>query len=133
SNLNTLPDYLSFVLRVVLVFAVAFEIPLFVVLLNLAGVVKGRQLGTARPWIIVGLFVFAAVATPTTDPITMLSLAVPMVVLFAASEVIARLVDRRRERARTEGDYAAYDDDQPSPLEDETRPEDDVASRLDED
>ncbi len=66
-----------------LVFGIAFEIPLFVIMLNLAGVVSGKQLGKYRPWIILGTFVFAAVATPSTDPFSMLILAVPMLVLFA--------------------------------------------------
>ena len=52
----------------VLVFGIAFEIPLFVVMLNLAGVVSGKALGRYRPWIVIGTFVFAAVATPSTDP-----------------------------------------------------------------
>jgi sec-independent protein translocase protein TatC len=85
-----------------------------VILLNLAGVVKGRQLGENRPWIIIGTFVFAAVATPSTDPVSMLFLALPMTVLFGISEVIARVLDRRR--AGTEGDYDAYDDDETSDL-----------------
>jgi sec-independent protein translocase protein TatC len=50
---------------------------------------------------VVGTFVFAAVATPSTDPFSMLMLAVPMTVLFFVSELIARLVDRRRRREAT--------------------------------
>lgn len=114
TNLVELNGYLSFVLRILLVFGVAFEIPLFVVLLNLAGVIRARHLARWRAWIIFGTFVFAAVATPSTDPITMLLLATPMVVLFLISEVIARLVDRRR--GRDVDDYADYDDDQVSPI-----------------
>jgi sec-independent protein translocase protein TatC len=117
SNLVELSGYLSFVLRMLLVFGVAFEIPLFVVLLNLAGVVSGRQLGEHRPWIIVGTFVFAAIATPSTDPISMLFLALPMTMLFFISEVIARLVDRRRRSRNPEGAYEAWDDDEVSPIE----------------
>jgi sec-independent protein translocase protein TatC len=117
SNLVELSGYLSFVLRMLLVFGVAFEIPLFVVLLNLAGVVSGRQLGEHRPWIIVGTFVFAAIATPSTDPISMLFLALPMTMLFFISEVIARLVDRRRRSRNPEGGYEAWDDDEVSPIE----------------
>ena len=83
-------------IRVLLVFGIAFEIPLFVVLLNLAGVVRARHLARWRAWIIFGTFVFAAVATPSTDPITMVILAVPMAILFLISEVICTLVDRRR-------------------------------------
>ena len=81
-----------------LVFGIAFEIPVFVVMLNLAGVVSGKTLGRYRPWIIIGIFVFAAVATPSTDPFSMLMLAIPMLILFIISEVIARLVDRARGR-----------------------------------
>ena len=91
--------YLSFLIRMMLVFGVAFEIPLFVVMLNLAGVVSGKTLGAYRPWNVIGTFVFAAVATPSTDPFSMIFLAVPMALLFLVSEVIARAVDRRRARA----------------------------------
>jgi sec-independent protein translocase protein TatC len=115
TNLIELNDYLSFVIRVLLVFGVAFEIPLFVIMLNLAGVVKARQLARWRGWIIFLTFVFAAVATPSTDPITMLLLAFPMVVLFLISELIARVIDRRRGRDR-DPDYAEFDDDETSPI-----------------
>lgn len=94
--LLNLGDYLSFMLRTVLVFGAAAQIPLVVILLNRIGIVSARQLAAARPWTIVGIFVFAAVATPSTDPLTMLFLAVPMTVLYLVSEVIARLTERRR-------------------------------------
>jgi sec-independent protein translocase protein TatC len=106
-------EYFSFFSRMLLVFGVSFEIPLFVVLLNLAGVVSGRTLGRYRPWIVLGTFVFAAIATPSTDPFSMLMLAIPMVALFMVSEVVARLVDRRRNRVS----YAGLDDDEASDLE----------------
>lgn len=132
SNLITVDSYLSFILRMLLVFGVAFEIPLFVIMLNLAGVVKGKQLGNARPWIIIGTFVFAAVATPSTDPVSMLFLALPMTLLFVVSEVIARLLDRRRGVGE-EGDYDAYDDDETSDLALAHRDDDERASDLDDD
>ncbi len=111
-NLVEFNEYFSFVVRLLLLFGVAFEIPLFVVMLNLAGVISGRTLGHYRPWIIVGVFTFAAVATPSTDPFTMCMLAIPMTVLFLISEVVARLVDRRRAAA-----VPAWDDDAASPLD----------------
>ncbi|WP_193606924.1 twin-arginine translocase subunit TatC [Nocardioides lijunqiniae] len=98
TNLVDFNDYLTFFSRTLLVFGIAFEIPLFVVLLNLAGVVTGKGLGNHRPWIIVGVFVFAAVATPSADPFTMTFMAVPMVLLFLLAEQIARFNDRRRAR-----------------------------------
>jgi sec-independent protein translocase protein TatC len=107
-------DYFSFFSRMLLVFGVSFEIPLFVLLLNFAGVVSGRSLGKYRPWIVVGTFVFAAVATPSTDPFSMLMLALPMTLLFMISEVIARVVDRRK---RDRSELAGLDDDEASPIE----------------
>jgi len=117
ANLQSLlefSDYFSFLTRMLLVFGVAFEIPLFVVLLNLAGVLPGSALKNHRPWIVVGVFVFAAVATPSTDPFSMLMLAIPMTLLFLVSEVVARTVDRRRARARESFDGLA--DDEISPI-----------------
>jgi sec-independent protein translocase protein TatC len=105
-------EYFSFVTRMLIVFGIAFEIPLFVILLNLAGVVSGKALARHRPWIVIGTFVFAAVATPSTDPFSMLMLALPMLALLMVSELIARLVDRRRARSATE----EWDDDVASPL-----------------
>jgi sec-independent protein translocase protein TatC len=128
SNLIEVSRYLSFILRMLLVFGVSFEIPLFVVLLNLAGVVTGRALGRHRAWIILGTFVFAAVATPSTDPISMLFLALPMTILFLMSEAIARLIDRRRGIH----DYEAWDDDEQSELAIERSADDDRPSGLDE-
>ncbi len=113
-NLVEFDEYFSFFTRMLLVFGIAFEIPLFVIMLNLAGIVSGKALGKHRPWIIIGTFVFAAVATPSTDPFSMLMLAIPMLVLFAAAEVIARFVDRTRGRGKDATDQWA--DDEVSPL-----------------
>lgn len=98
TNLIDFNGYLQFFTRTLFVFGLAFNIPVFVVLLNFAGVVKGSALKAYRPWIIVGTFVFAAVATPSADPFTMTLMAVPMVLLFFVSEAIARFNDRRRAR-----------------------------------
>ncbi|MEZ5191271.1 MAG: twin-arginine translocase subunit TatC [Nocardioides sp.] len=100
TNLVEFNDYLSFFSRTLLVFGIAFEIPVFIVLLNLAGVVSGAWLGAHRSWIIISVFVFAAIATPSTDPFTMYFMAIPMVALFGVSEVIARVTDRRRAARR---------------------------------
>lgn len=97
-NLVEFGDYFSFLSRMLLVFGVAFEIPLFVVMLSLAGVVSGKQLARIRPWLIMGTFVFAAVATPSTDPISMLFLALPMTFLFLVAEVVARIIDKVRAK-----------------------------------
>ena len=112
TQLTEFGDFFTFITRMLIIFGISFEIPLFIVLLNMAGVVSGRTLGKYRPWIIVGVFVFAAVATPSTDPFSMTFLAVPMVALMLASEMISRLLDRRRGRGGTN----QWDDDAVSPL-----------------
>lgn len=113
TNLIEFGRFFSFITRMLLIFGISFEIPLFVILLNLAGVVSGKALGRYRPWIVIGTFVFAAVATPSTDPFSMLFLAGPMLVLFLVAEVVARLVDRRRGRSDR---LAQLSDDEVSPL-----------------
>jgi sec-independent protein translocase protein TatC len=113
TNLIDFNDYLQFFTRTLLVFGLAFEIPVFVVMLNRAGVVKGKTLGQYRPWIIIGIFVFAAVATPSTDPFTMTIMAVPMAVLYGISEVLARVHDRRKAER---GPNAGLSPDEASPL-----------------
>jgi sec-independent protein translocase protein TatC len=109
-NLVEFGEYFSFFTRMLLVFGVAFEIPLFVVMLNLAGVVSGKAIGRYRPWIIMGTFLFAAVATPSTDPFSMLMLAFPMLALFLLAEAIARTIDRLRARAPKGTDQWADDE-----------------------
>ncbi len=116
-NLIDFSKYFSFMMRMLLVFGIAMEIPLFVLLLNLAGVVSGAAIGRARPWIVIGTMVFAAVATPSTDPFSMLMLAIPMLILFLLSEIAARVLDRIRGKGahrpvRTD----QWADDQASPL-----------------
>lgn len=113
-NLVEFGEYFSFLTRMLLVFGIGFEIPLFVILLNLAGVVSGAALGRYRPWIIIGTAVFAAVATPSTDPFGMLMLAIPMLILFMVAEIIARLFDRLRGRGAHRPRQLA--DDELSPL-----------------
>src|SRR6266508_4844291 len=105
ANLPDVPTYLNFVIRMVLVFGLGFELPLFLVLLTAAGVVSWRTLRRWTRVLVFGVFVFAAVATPTGDPITMLFLAAPLLVLLAAALVVAWLIDRRRRRLLGEPDY----------------------------
>lgn len=118
ANIIGLDNYLSFVLRMFLVFGIAFVLPVFLVGLNLAGIVRGRAMLRAWRPVILGAFVFAAVATPSGDPYTMTALAVPMLALFYVAAGIALATDRRRDRAPVDGvDYRSLDDDEASPLE----------------
>jgi sec-independent protein translocase protein TatC len=109
TNLQDINLFLSFLLRVMIVFGIAFVIPLFVVMLNLLGVVSAKQLSKYRTYVIFGTFVFGAMATPSTDPFSMLALAVPMSLLFLGAEVITHIHDRRKARqAALAGDYVPH-------------------------
>jgi sec-independent protein translocase protein TatC len=98
SNLQDINAYLSFLLRLMLVFGLGFLIPLIVLMLNIVGVIKAKQMAKYRSLVIFGTFVFGAVATPSTDPFSMLAVALPMALLFIGAEVIAHVLDRRKER-----------------------------------
>jgi sec-independent protein translocase protein TatC len=67
-------------------------------MLNILGVIPARYLSKYRTYVIFGTFVFGAIATPSTDPFSMLALAAPMTVLFLAAEIVAHLLDRRKAR-----------------------------------
>ena len=94
-------DYLGYATAMLLIFGLTFELPLFVVILNVAGVLTHARIRKSRRMLIFGIFVFAAVATPSQDPFTMLALALPTVVLFEVAEVIAWVHDKRKAAAPT--------------------------------
>ena len=98
ANLQDINTFLSFMLRLMVVFGIAYLIPLLVLMLNIVGVVKASQLAKYRTLVIFGTFVFGAVATPSTDPFSMLALALPMSLLFLVAEVIAHILDRRKAK-----------------------------------
>ncbi len=103
SNLLPLDDLLDLVTRMVVVFGLSFELPLLLVMLNLTGVLTGkRMLGWWRG-MIMGITVFAALATPSTDPLTMLALAGPIWILYFGAVVFSLLNDRRKKRREAEG------------------------------
>lgn len=94
----SIDSYLSYAMAMLLIFGLSFELPLVMVLLNLAGVLTHQRFAKWRRLIIFGVFAFAAVATPSPDPISMLLLAVPCVALVELAEVFAYFNDRRKAR-----------------------------------
>ena len=102
SNLIKFSDYLTFVLHLILVFGLAFELPVFLVALNFAGVLSGKSI--LKPWrvAVFGITVFSATFVPTSDPLTMGALALPLVGFYFAAGTIASLNDRRRNRRSAE-------------------------------
>jgi sec-independent protein translocase protein TatC len=107
-------DYFDFFTGMLLVFGVAFEFPLAVFLLNLAGVVSAKRLLGWWRTVIFGIFVFTAVVTPTPDPFGMTALALPMVLLYFVAVGASALNDRRRARKAAAGPEVG--DDELSPL-----------------
>ena len=97
-NLVRFDEYLDFVLRLILIFGIAFVLPLFLVALNLLGVLSGRSI--LKPWrtAVFLCFVFTAAFTPTPDPITMTLLAIPLCLIYFLSGLFALLTDRRRSK-----------------------------------
>ncbi len=93
--------YLDFVLILFLAFGASFELPVAVVVLVLLGLVTPDQLKQARGYVVVGIFILAAVITPP-DAISQLMLAVPMMVLYEIGVIAARLIARRREQVPAE-------------------------------
>jgi sec-independent protein translocase protein TatC len=95
-SITPAPDieaYFSFVLTMFLAFGVTFEIPVVVVVLTRAGIVSIEQLKQARPYVIVGAFVIAAIVTPP-DVLSQIMLAVPMWLLYELGIFVARFVMR---------------------------------------
>ena len=98
-SVNFAPDidsYFSFVLTMFFAFGITFEVPILVVVLNRVGVASYEKLVKARPFIIVGAFVLAAIFTPP-DVLSQLLLAIPLVVLFEVGLLCVRMFGRRDE------------------------------------
>ncbi len=112
-NLLPLDELLDLVTRMVVVFGLSFELPLLLVMLNFTGVLTGkRMLGWWRA-MIMGITLFAAIATPSTDPLTMIMLAGPIWVLYFAAVTVSLLNDRRKARREA----LEPDDDEASDLD----------------
>ncbi|MFB9903479.1 twin-arginine translocase subunit TatC [Allokutzneria oryzae] len=110
-------SYVSFVLTMLIVFGVSFEMPLVVVMLNRIGVLTYAKLSKWRRGIIFALFVFAAVATPGTDPVGMVVLALALTVLFEFALQICRVHDKRKAKRDESSQWAHLSPDEAAPLD----------------
>jgi sec-independent protein translocase protein TatC len=99
--LISVDTYLNYTVAMLLIFGLAFELPLFMVLLNVVGILTHARFAKWRRMIIFGVFAFAAIATPSPDPISMLLLAVPCVGLVELAELFSWANDRRKAKLRT--------------------------------
>ena len=92
--MTDIKSYLDFVFSMFFAFGIAFEVPVAVVILSATGVVNPETLAEKRPYVIVGVFVIAAVLTPP-DVASQFMLAIPMLILFEIGLLVARLLHRR--------------------------------------
>jgi sec-independent protein translocase protein TatC len=97
--MTDIEKYLSFVMTTFIAFGVTFEVPVLVIVLVRAGIVSVEKLKEARPYVIVGAFVIAAIFTPP-DVISQIMLAVPMCLLYELGILLARMVGTRPRAAR---------------------------------
>lgn len=100
-NFYAAADYYDFVFKLMIVIGVSFVLPVFLVALNLAGIMSGRAI--LRSWRVAILIatVFAAVATPAADVVSMLMLGGILIVLFFAAALLSMLFDRRKAKRDT--------------------------------
>jgi sec-independent protein translocase protein TatC len=99
-------EILNFVLATFFAFGVAFEIPVVVVLLAVTGLVSHEKLAAARGYVVIGVFVAAAVLTPP-DPISQIMMAIPMWLLYEAGLVMARVLSRAPKSKEADSDGSA--------------------------
>ncbi len=98
SYMPDIAEYLDFILTMFFAFGVAFEVPVAVVLLVLTGLVKVESLGNNRGYVIIGIFVVAAILTPP-DAISQCIMAIPMWLLYEGGLVMARIMQKMRREA----------------------------------
>jgi sec-independent protein translocase protein TatC len=115
-NLIQVDLYMSFVMAMMLAFGLAFEVPLLIIMLNLAGILTHERFRKWRRVILFGVFLIAGMANPSPDPITMLILGGGCAILVEVAELIIWSNDRRRARLHPDP-YAGLADDELSPLD----------------
>ena len=98
SNVINASEYVLFAIRILLIFGLAFVMPVVLVLLNFIGIVTGKGILKAWRLAVFLISVVSALATPTAEPMTMFLLAVPLTILYFTAVGIAVLNDKRRER-----------------------------------
>ncbi|MGA2530386.1 MAG: twin-arginine translocase subunit TatC [Acidimicrobiales bacterium] len=87
-------SYVQLILLLMLAFGATFEFPVLLVALELAGVLTPAKLSKVRRWAIIGMVTFAAVVTPSSDPFSMLALAVPLLIFYEASIIIGKMLGK---------------------------------------
>jgi len=117
TNLFTADTYIGYWIAMIIGFGLCFEVPLFLVILNLARVVTHERFKKWRRLIIFLVFVFAGIASPSPDPLTMLLLGGVVAVLVEVAELLIYVNDKRYARNHPDL-YEGLADDELAPIED---------------
>jgi len=104
--MTDIENYLDFALTMFFAFGVAFEVPIAVVLLVITGMVSLEKLKSARGYVLIGIFVIAAILTPP-DAVSQCIMAIPMYMLYEGGIVMARVLSRMRQKAREQEEAGA--------------------------
>jgi len=113
-------EYLSFIMTLIFAFGLCFQLPVVMTLLARVGLATSAGMAAKRKYAVVATFVVAAVLTPP-DPVSQISLAVPIILLYEISIYMAKMVERKRAREEAAEDYS--DDDEADSGSDVTPPE----------
>ncbi len=116
ANIVQVDQYMSFVMTMMLAFGIAFEVPLLIIMLNLAGILTHQRFRKWRRLMIFCVFLIAGIANPSPDPTTMLILGGACAALVELAEFIVWSNDRRRARLHPDP-YAGLADHELSPIE----------------
>ena len=102
ANMQDINLVLNFVLGTFLAFGIAFEVPVVVMLLVFTGLVSVEKIASSRGYVVIGVFVAAAVLTPP-DPVSQIMMAIPMWLLFEAGLLMARVLMGKRRSEDADG------------------------------
>ncbi len=117
SNVTNVDSYLSFFLHIVLFFGIGFLIPLVLFFLNVAGILSADRIKRSWRYLVLGSFVFGAVATPNGDPLGMTLVAIPMLMLTGIVVLLATINDKRRSSRERRSNTEQWSDNEASPLD----------------
>lgn len=112
-------EYLSLMMQLIFAFGLCFQLPVIMTLLARVGLATSKGMAAKRKYAIVGVFIVAAIFTPP-DPLSQLSLAIPIILLYEVSILMAKMVEKKRAAAEGEDEY---DDDLDLDEEDEAETE----------
>ncbi len=134
ANIINVSEYLAFTIQLMVFFGIGMVVPLIFVMMNFAGLLRGSTLVRAWRWLLVGVLTFAAVATPSGDPVNMLIVATPFGTLVFIAVLIMVINDKRRDRRQRREGFGQWSDDETSPMPEQiVAPEDLRPSSLDDD